>query len=92
MRRNNEPFIKNKKLFITANILLICIMILDAVGVSPNNEYLDGLSEVAVLMGIITMFFLSVKHNAIINIFYGFCIFVCIMLIIIAGLLFLGVL
>lgn len=91
MSKNNESFIKNKKIFIAANILLVFIIILDAAGLSPSNQYLDAISELVVLMSVITMLFLSIKHSKIMKIVYGFSLFVCITLIIIACLLFFGV-
>ena len=84
MSKKKEPFIQNKPLFITACVLLIFTMILDAAGFLPNNQYLDALVEVSALLCIISMYYLAIRHDIIINVMYFFAVLVCCVLIIIA--------
>lgn len=83
MRNEIYEFIKNKKLFIFAVVVLVLSSIINAIGLSTNNEYLDGLIKGVIILIVFTMFYLSLKHNIIVNLFYGFCVFVTTALIII---------
>lgn len=67
-----KNFIKNKRLFIFTCILFVILYILDNIGVSPKDENLDVIWEVSILITCITLIFLSIKHNIIVNSLYIF--------------------
>lgn len=85
----NTSFIKNKKLFIIANIILILSIIASEL-THYDNIYLEGFIEEILLIVVITMIYFSIEHNIIVNVFYGFAIIVASILILISFLGLLG--
>lgn len=86
--RNKIKFeIKNKKLFgISIKISLLIAIVnffLEIFGLLDVNEFLVGLIKVSLILSILTMIYLSLEHNLVINIFFGYIVFVGILSIII---------
>ena len=84
-KKDNNSFIKNKWLFYIASGFLIIAILLDSFTPSLSNVHLDQLIEVSALIFIISIYYISVKHNTIINIIYIFIMFVCVVIVIIAS-------
>lgn len=87
LRKGGSAFkalIKNKKLFIITCIILLCAVIVDALGYFPADKGWDSLIEVSIIMIIFTMFFLSMKKTIFVKLFYAFALFVGLSLMIIS--------
>ena len=86
--RNKIKFeIKNKKLFgISIKISLLIAVVnffLEIFGWLDVNEFLVVLIKDILILSLLTMIYLSLEHNLVINIFFGYIVFVGILSIII---------
>lgn len=83
-KKGDNVFIRNKWLFNIASGILIIAILIDLFIPSPSNIHLDQLIEVVVLIIICSIYYISIRHNTILNIIYAFIILVCVINVVIA--------